>query len=163
MSAVGANNRRLKFITFSFSDLESPEDVDIEFQCQVEAWQIVNNTPDGDKRFSFCYDPDASDAENELDGEFREEAEPDYQLTATLYADWRSNGISWFLTEHDGQTLHFRIDHHPNVPAEHVYWTGRVKIKAPSVGGNARTTEMTEMALPIIGKPESFRGDEESS
>lgn len=158
------HNRRLKFLQISVGELDSPDEADeIAFGCQVEAWQIVNNTPDGDKRFGFCYDPDQTDAENALDGEFREEAEPDYTLTATLFADWRSIGISTYATQHDGETVNFRIDHHPNIAGEHVAFTGRLKIKAPTVGGDSRTTEMSEISWVIIGKPTFLDNDQTES
>jgi hypothetical protein len=34
-----------------------------------------------------------------------------------------------------------------------VQWSGQVKLKAPNAGGEARTTEMTEVTLQIVGKP----------
>ena len=151
---MGAHNRRLKFLQISVGELDSPDEADERsFGCQVESWQIVNNTPDGDKRFSFCFDPDQTDEQNALDGEFREEAEPDYTLTATLFSDWRSQGISTYAWQHDGETVNFRIDHHPNIAGEYVAFEGRLKIKAPNVGGDARTTEMSEISWVIIGKP----------
>lgn len=150
---MAAHNRRLKFLQLGVGAGESPTGDELEFGCQVQTWQVVNNTPDGDKMFSFCWDPTQTDEENANDGEFREEAEPDFSLTATLYADWRSAGISTYAWEHDGETVPFRLDHHPNNLDEHCAWTGHVKIKAPSVGGDARTTEMSEIAWVIIGKP----------
>ena len=101
----------------------------------------------------WLYDPAQSDEANALEGEFREEAEPDYTLTATLYSDWRSSGISTYAWQHDGETVNFRIDHHPNIAGEYVAFEGRLKIKAPNVGGDARTTEMSEISWVIIGKP----------
>lgn len=131
---MAAHNRKLKLIEFSIDGTS--------FECQVQSWQVVNNTEDGELYYTFC-----------PDGEFREDAEPDYALELTFFSDWRSDGISDFLTLHDQQTLAFVLDHHPDIPAEHVRWTGEVKVKAPSAGGEARTTEMTEITMPIIGKP----------
>ena len=102
------------------------------FECQVNKWNIANNTEDGEKFYVFC-----------PDGEFREEAEPDYALELTFFADWRSDGVSDFLTANDQQTVAFQLDHHPDIVGEHVRWAGSVKLKAPNVGGDARTTEMT--------------------
>ena len=65
---MSAHNRRLKYIMLGFGT--SPDE--FEFACQVESWTLNNNTPDGDKCYSFCYDPDDPNA-----GEFREEADPD--------------------------------------------------------------------------------------
>jgi hypothetical protein len=146
------HSRKLKFLQFFLGNGESPDE-QAAFQCQVQTWRIVNNTPDGDKMYGFCYDPELTDAENEAAGEFREEAEPDYALEVTFHADWRSGGISDFLWAHDGETVTWRIDHHPNDLDSHVAWEGTLKVKAPSVGGEVRTSEMTEWTSPIIGKP----------
>ena len=137
------HNRKLKVIEFVL--------LGVNFECQVSSWKMNNNTEDGDKLYSFC---------GPTGGEFRADAEPDYSLDVTFYSDWRSAGISRFLTEHDGETVAFKLDHHPDIPAEHVYWEGTVKLRAPSVGGDARTTEMTEITLVIIGEPTFFQADE---
>lgn len=114
----------------------------IQFECQVQTWNINNNTDDGDRFYTQC-----------PDGEFREDAEPDYALELTFFSDWRSDGISDFLWAHDQETVAFQLDHHPDIVDEHVRWVGDLKIKSPNVGGEARTTEMTEVTLPIVGKP----------
>ena len=137
-----AHNRKLKFITFTLDGTD--------YQCQVQTWNIANNTDDGEKFYSFCTDGTTFD---EADTEFREEADDDYALEVTFFADWRSAGISDFLWANDQTNVTFQLDHHPDIAAEHVRWNGTVKIKAPSVGGDVRTTEMTEVTLPIIGKP----------
>lgn len=131
---MAAHNRKLKQITFDLGG--------VEYQCQISTWQMVNNSEDGEKRHTFC-----------PDGEFREETDPDWSLELTFYADWRSGGISEFLTLQDDQEVAFQLDHHPDIPAEHVRWNGTVKIKAPSVGGEVRTTETTEVTLACVGKP----------
>ena len=129
-----AHNRKLKQITFDIGGAE--------FSAQCTTWQVVNNSNTGDKQFTYA-----------PDGEFTEEADPDYSLTAAFFADWRSNGISDFLWAHDGETVTFRIDHHPSVPLEHVRWDGSLTVKAPSAGGDVRTTEVTEIEFAIVGKP----------
>ena len=126
--------RKIKVVQFSIDGSS--------FECQVKNWKIVNNTEDGEKLYAQC-----------PNGEFREEAEPDYALELVFYADWRSEGISDFLTLHDQETLGFTLDHHPDIVGEHVRRTGTVKVKDPGMGGDARTTEMTEVTLPCIGKP----------
>lgn len=137
------HNRKLKVIEFVL--------LGVNFECQVSSWKMNNNTEDGDKLYSFC---------GPAGGEFRADAEPDYSLDLTFYSDWRSAGISRFLTDHDGETVAFKLDHHPDIPLEHVYWEGDTKLRAPNVGGDARTTEMTETTLVIIGKPTFFGADE---
>jgi hypothetical protein len=130
-------SRKLKIITFTLAGTQ--------FQCQLKSWTMNNNTEDGEKFYTYC----GVGAE----GEFREEAEPDYSLDLTFFADWRLNGISDYLTANDQATVAFVLDHHPDIAGEFVRWSGNLKIKAPSVGGEARTTEMTETTLPCIGKP----------
>lgn len=129
-----AHNRRLKVITF---ELDS-----VEYQAQVTSWTMNNNTEDGDKVFTYA-----------IDGEFREDADEDYSLDLKFLADWRASGISTYLTENDKEIVDFALDHHPNIPAEHVRWSGQLTVKAPPAGGDVRTTEMTEITLQVIGKP----------
>lgn len=129
------HHRRIKVIQFDLGTLTNLE-------CQVQNWTMNNNTDDGDKLYAQC-----------PEGEFRDDAEPDYVLDLVLFADWRSEGITRYLTLHDGETVTFRLDHHPDIPEEYVGWSGFMKLRAPTVNGEARTTEMTEISLPIIGKP----------
>ncbi|HEY0638714.1 MAG TPA: hypothetical protein VGD67_13775 [Pseudonocardiaceae bacterium] len=136
MSAI--HHKRLKLIEFALG-VE-------QFECQVRSWQLVNNTPDGDKVYTFC-----------PDGEDVEETDPGYALELSFFSDWRSGGISDYLWDNDGSTVAFTLNHHPGVTGEHVQWTGEVRIKAPSVGGEARATEVTEVTLQCIGKPEYTR------
>lgn len=131
-----AHNRKLKQIVFDLGGNE--------FQVQVTTWNMNNNTADGEQTHTFGGD----------DSSFIDEADPDYSLTLTVLADWRSGGISRWLQEQDNNTVSFQLDHHPGVVGEHVRWTGEVKIKAPSVGGDVRTTETQSVTLPCVGKPD---------
>jgi hypothetical protein len=141
------HKRKIKLIEFGLGTAPS----DIAFECQISEWNLNNNTEDGDKVYTLC-----------PTGEDTEETDPDYTLDLTAFADWRSDGFSDYLTKNDGATVDFRLDHHPDIPAEHVYWTGQVKIKAPSVGGVARESEQTTVTLVIIGKPVYARANESS-
>lgn len=148
MTAV--HSRKLKRILFAIGDEDaSPAITEEQFECQISNWQIVNNTPDGDRHFTFC-----------PDGEFREEPDADYALELTFFADWREDGISDFLTAHDGKVLEFVLDHHPDVEGEHVRWSGRVRVKAPTVGGEARATESQTVTYPLQDRPVYERVDE---
>jgi hypothetical protein len=129
--------RKLKIITFTLAGNS--------FAWQLEKWKLNDNTEDGEKLYTFG----AADAT----AEFREDAEPDYSLDMTYFSDWRSGGISDYLWLNDQVTLAFVLDHHPDISAEHVRWSGSLKIKAPTVGGDVRTTERTEVTFPVIGKP----------
>ena len=135
---MATHNRKIKIVTFSLGPTGSADN----FECQIQSWNIENNSDDGERYYAQC-----------PDGEFREEAEPDYALALTFFSDWQLDGISDYLWANDGETVSFSLDHHPDVAGEHVRWTGQVKIKAPNVGGESRTTEMTEVTLPIVGKP----------
>lgn len=131
-------SRKLKIITFTLDGNE--------FQCQLSSWKVTNNTEDGERFYTFCND--TSDG-----GEFREDAEPQYALELKFFSDWRSGGISDYLVVNDLLVVGFTLDHLPDIVGEHVRWVGNVKIKAPTVGGDARTTEVTEVTLQVIGKP----------
>ncbi len=142
------HKRKMSVIEFSLGTDPS----DIAFECQIQTWSLNNNTEDGDKIYSLC-----------PEGEDTEDVDPDYTLDLTAYSDWRSDGFSDYLWAHDGETVAFSIHNHPDIPAEHVFWDGTLKIKAPNVGAEARETEMTEISLVCVGKPEYHRADEESS
>lgn len=131
---MSAHNRRLKLVTF---ELDS-----VEHQLQLKSWKMNNNTEDGAKGFTFA-----------SDGEYREESDDDYSLDLKFLSDWREDGISTYLVENDGEDVAFTLDHHPDISAEHVQWSGTVRIKAPSVGGDVRTVEETEVTLAVSGKP----------
>lgn len=129
-----AHNRRLKVITFTLEG--------VSFECQLASWTLTNNSADGEKMYTFC-----------PDGEFREETDDDWALDLRFFSDWRSGGISDYLQTNDKETVAFVINHHPDIVGEHVRWTGNVVIRAPSVGGDARTTEQTQVTLQVIGTP----------
>lgn len=138
------HHRRLKLIELEINGNT--------YECQVQSWEIQNNTDDGERHFTFC-----------PDGEFREDADDDYALQLNFFSDWRKpTGLAHFLTVNDKQWVNFRLDHHPDIPEEHVAWTGRVRCRAPNVGGEVRTEEMTEVTLPIEGKPTYIPTGEES-
>lgn len=126
--------RKLKLITLDIGGEN--------FEVQLKSWLMVNNTEDGEKGYTFA-----------PDGEYTEETDPDYALELVFLADWRVNGVSDFLTIHGGETVPFQVDHHPDRPDEHVRWNGDVKLKRPTVGGEARVTELTEITLACIGEP----------
>ena len=132
------HNRKMKEVVFDLGGTT--------YQCQLENIQILNNTPDGAKIYSLC-----------PNGEDVEETDPDYALQMRFFSDWRTGGISDFLQLHDGETVAFEFEHHPDIPTEHTIWTGNVKIKAPTVGGDVKVTERQEVTMQIIGKPEYTR------
>ena len=129
--------QKLKKITFSLGT--DPDDVN--FEAQLSSWTLENNSDDGEQLWGYDGTPT------------REESDPDYALSLTFYGDWRADGISEYLTLNDGQIVDFVLDHHPDIATEHVKWTGQVKVKAPNVGGEVRTTESQDVTLQCIGKP----------
>ena len=114
-----------------------------QFHAQINDMQVVNDTDDAEQFHTYGGD----------DSSFAEPADPNYNLALKGFADWRVGGFSDFLWVHDGETVTFQLDHHPNIVGEHVRWSGQVNIKAPNAGGEIRTTELTESTLKIIGKP----------
>lgn len=134
-------SRKLKVIVFTLAG--NP------FDCQLQDWKMNNNTPDGERFYTYC----SATAPFGAGGEFREDAEPDWSLDLKFFSNWRLMGISDYLTQNDGARVAFQLDHHPDIVGEYVRWTGELKIKAPPVGGEARTSEKTEVTLPIFGKP----------
>lgn len=129
------NHRRLKEIVFNLAGTD--------YQVQLHDWKLNNDT--ADPKIFHTYGGDAED--------FAEDEDPKYSLDLKFYADWRSAGISDFLTVHDGETVAFTLTHHPGIVGESHQYVGSVQIKAPSVGGAVRTTELTETQLQCVGKP----------
>lgn len=116
------------------------------FQCQIENFNVINNTADGAKIYAMC-----------PDGEDIEETDEDWALSLRWFADWRANGFSDFLMLNDGLNAAVTLEHHPDIPAEHTIWTGTIRIKAPNVGGDVKVTERQEQTFQFIGKPDYDR------
>lgn len=133
-----AHNRRLKLIEL---DVGSGQ-----VECQVTAWTMTPPQDDGEKVRTFC-----------PDGEFIEEVDPDWMLEVTFLADWRAGGLSDYLMENAGTDAAFVLDHHPDIPAEHVRWSGTLRLKAPPVGGERSTTESQTVTMQCIGEPTYVR------
>ena len=115
----------------------------IPFQEQCRIINLVNNTDD----------PEIFDTFGGPNSSFAEAADPSWTLELTAYADWRSNGISDYLTAHDGETVPFRGVMHPDLVGETTQRQGFVLLKAPSWGGEIKTNDETVTSLAVIGKP----------
>ena len=137
---MSAHNRKLKTAVLELGGTDFAE--------QLNSYKLVNNTDEGDKQYTFA-----------ADGEFREETDDDYALELKFFADWRSGGISRFLTENDKLTVDFTLVHMPAITAERGEWSGQVVVKAPDVGGDVRDTDQTEVTLSVVGKPEYTPAD----
>src|SRR5689334_13717900 len=131
---MALHNRKLKVINLTIGGNS--------YECQISNWELQNNTEDGTKIYSFC-----------PTGEAIEETDPDWALSLTLWSDWTVNGISDYLMANDGEDAAFEIVHHPGTVGEEVQWTGNLRIKAPNVGGEIKTTETQTIVLQCIGKP----------
>lgn len=132
---VAPTANKLKVITFTI-------DGD-DYACQLTSWTLDPGIPDGDTVFTFC-----------PDGEAVDEGEPNRTLQLNFLSDWSVTGISHILTSNSGAEVPFVLDHHPDIPTQHVRWTGVVKLKAPPVGGEARALERTEVTLKVVGEPD---------
>lgn len=135
-SVETVHNRRLKYVIFSINGVTG-------FQCQLQSWQINNNTPEGQRQYTYC-----------PDGQFVDEADPAWTLDLRFFADWRSNGISDYLWSHRGEPAVVTIQHHPGIIGESKQFSMDTVIRAPSVGGDVRTTEQTSVTLTIAGEPD---------
>lgn len=113
-----------------------------DFTNQVRSARTTNNTGDGE-RFP-TYAPA---------GEFIEPSEPEWALELNFYSDWRSAGISDYLSANNHAEVAFVHQQHVGVTGETVQYAGTVILKAPSLGGEARTQDMTEVTLQIPGEP----------
>jgi hypothetical protein len=134
------HTRKLKHIVFEL-DGEA-------FEAQLQSWQIVDNTDDGDKIYSFGADGQNEDSE---------ETNPDWSLALSFWSDWRLDGVSDWLWANKGRTVPFSITHNVDNAGEVVDFTGECKIKAPPVGGAARDTEKSDVTLPLTGEPDYDR------
>lgn len=134
------NHRKRKQITFTLDGQT--------WECQIMNAEIVNNTEDGEKFYTYC--PPGVDG---TDNEFREEADDDYALELSFFVDWGPNGISRALLALDQQTVDFEYIDYPDHPDWQSTRTGKVKVKAPNYGGEVRVTDQKEVTYPIIGKP----------
>jgi hypothetical protein len=128
----------LKYVSFDFDGNE--------FRAQLKSWKLNNNSDDPDKIYTFGPDGQNEDSEDEV---------PDWELELSFYSDWRTpTGISHWLWLNRGNTVTYTIHHNLGSTGEDPTFSGEVKIKAPSVGGDVRTTEVTDLTLPVVGEPD---------
>lgn len=117
-----------------------------EFRAQIRTWNLVDNTDDPDS--IFTYGPDGQNEDTE-------EATPSWALELTFYSDWRTpTGLNHYLWSNHGQVAAFTIGHNLGVDGSDPEFTGEVKLKRTSVGGDVRTKEVTELTLPLVGEPD---------
>lgn len=134
-TGLGVHTRRLKIVTFTLNS--------VDYSCQLNNWNMMNNTVDGVKTYTYCGNP----------SEFRTETDNDYSLQLKFYADWRFGGISDLLWNNSRAVATFQLDHMPDIVGEHIRWNGTCVLKAPTVGGDIRTLEETSVTLLVLGLP----------
>lgn len=135
---MGIHHRKLKVINLTIGGNT--------YECQIQNWELQNNTEDPGKLNTFC-----------PDGEDFEETDEDWALSLTFLSDWRVNGISDYLMANRGQLADFEIVHHPGQAGEEVQFGGQLRIKAPNIGGEVKTTETQSIVMPMIGAPDYSR------
>lgn len=121
------------------------------YELQCKKAQIVNNTDDPEVFYTFGNNGSDDSAS------FSEAADPVYALDLSFFSDHRLAGITDYLWDNDGSVVAFQLDLNPDIPAEHVIYTGSVQIKAPSIGGEVRAQDVTDVVLQCQGKPEKTR------
>jgi len=129
------HHRRLKQIVFTIGGTE--------FQTQITSWNVDPGEKDGDRVYSYGTTSNSNSFVEETDGE------PTLELK--WVSDWRAGGLDDYLWSNNNVEADFQLDHHPDIAGEHVRWTGRVLLKAPPAGDEARKTEMSEIKLSILG------------
>lgn len=118
--------------------------------CQLTSWTLDPGKDDGDVQYTYC-----------PDGSYIEETDPEPTLDITFLNDWTSTGFSTYLWEHNGETADFVLDHHPDIPGEHVRWTGQLIVKPGPVGGDRGDTDQTEVTFQIV--PTSLKFEQVSA
>lgn len=140
-------HRKIKTITFTLDADAEGVGTPVNFECQIRTWTLTPPQEDGETFFTQC-----------PAGEFVEDAEPVWTLELGFFSDWQTDGISDFLMKHRGVEAPFVLAHHPDDAASHVTWTGVVKLKAPPIGGEARSTEQQTVTMRCVGEPAYARG-----
>lgn len=115
-----------------------------DFSVQLQTVTLDPGAQDGEYLYSYGGDEE---------GVYVEDTDYEPTMELVFYADWRANGVSEYFWNHAGETVDFVLDHHPYDPTLHVQFTGKVKIQPAPVGGEVRTSEMTEITLQCVGLP----------
>lgn len=135
---MAPHQRRRKLITL---DLDG-----VQYECQINDWKLTPPANVGDKKWTYC-----------PDGEYREEVDDDdWTLDLKWLSDWRVGGLDRVLhaaaaQEAPDNQLTFSVVLHPGVTGESSTWSGVIIAKAPPLGGEARTTEESEMSFTGVG------------
>lgn len=117
-----------------------------EFRAQITDWKLTDQTDDGDSIYTYGPDGQNEDTEEPTD---------QWNLELKFYADYRTpTGLNHYLWTNAGQTAAYTIHHNLGTDGSDPEFSGEVKLKRPSVGGEVRTKELTELTLPVLGVPD---------
>ncbi|MFI5607777.1 hypothetical protein [Amycolatopsis sp. NPDC051903] len=126
--------RRLKVITLTIGSQS--------IECQLSSWTLDPGVQDGDRIYTYC-----------PDGAAVAETDSEPTLAITAYSKWVEGGFEDFLWTNRGTVAAFTLDHHPDITAEHVQWTGSLMVQPAPVGGDRGDNETTEITFQVIGDP----------
>lgn len=132
-------NRRFKTAVITFTN---PALAD--FSCQMMALNPTNNTPDGDRFYTYCADGT---------GEGRETVDPEWSVTLKGKHDWQAGGISRYLHANDETDVEMILRFDNAVTGWDRTWTGTVRLKSPGDGGDTRAPEEFEVTFQYRDKP----------
>ena len=133
---------KIKQIVLTVDPDEAGAGEPVALECQIRSWNLTPPQEDGERIYTQC-----------PDGEVIEDADPVWSLEITFLSDWTAAGVSDFLMTNTGKVADFVLEHHPDIPAEHVQWAGKLKLKAPPIGGETRAREEQTVTFPCIGEP----------
>lgn len=135
---MSIHKNQLKYVSFELDGNE--------FRAQLQTWNLNDNTDDPDKIYTYGPDGQNEDSEDEV---------ADWELALKFFSDWRTpTGLNHYLWSNAGNVVAYTIHHNLGTTGEDPTFSGEVKLKRTSVGGDVRTTEVTELTLPIIGTPD---------
>jgi hypothetical protein len=124
----------------------------VDYSCQLTSFTFNPNAKAGNAHWTFC-------AAGEGNNMGYEETDDLWSLELKFDADWRVGGISDVLSDpaNNKRVVNFQVDHHPDIPGEHVQWNGQLMILAASIGGDVRVTESQDVVFPVLGTPTKVR------
>lgn len=116
-----------------------------DFSCQLMAITPANDTPDGDRFFTYCADGT---------GEYREDPDQAWSITLKGKHDWvNASGFSRYMAANDGATVQLLVRFDNAVTGWDRTWTGNAVIKMAGDGGDVRNPEEFEVKWNYLGKP----------
>lgn len=128
--------QRLKIISFTLGG--------VEYSAQITSWKLSAGIKTGDRVYTYSIRGEGHNV-------VIEETDGEPTLEIKFLSDWNSGGLSDFLWTNNMETVDFTLDHHPDIPGEHVQFSGQLQLQAPDTGDDARASEIQDVTLPILG------------